>query len=102
MPPCVLDVIHGANRFNVCPARFQSCFGLVFLGVVPPVWNRDASVTVSWKYVTLNKKAFTEIHSEELMISLRKYARLLKNLETSKTLGTLKVTLNAVFILRGR
>ena len=36
------------------------------------------------------------------MISLRKYVGLLNNLETSKMLGTLKVTLNAVFITRWR
>lgn len=34
------------------------------------------------------------------MINLRKDVGLLNNLETTKTLGTLKVTLNAVFIMR--
>lgn len=34
------------------------------------------------------------------MINLRKDVGLLNNLETTKTLGALKVTLNAVFIMR--
>ena len=35
------DIRHGDAEFGVCPASFQSCFALAFLGSVsfPPFWN---------------------------------------------------------------